>query len=160
MNQYTIVVQPPPQATILVQQPPQAAITTAATQGPPGPPGPPGSGGPQTVVLQAAIALGGHRIVCVDSAGQAIYPDRSNPAHADAVVGITTGAASAGADVTVQTTGEMIESSWSWSPGPIWVGDNGLLTQTSPTSGWVQMIAIALSATKIVVTPRQATLPS
>jgi hypothetical protein len=146
--------------TIIVQQPRQATITATALQGPPGPPGPPGSAGAQTLTLQAGIALGGHRVVCVDSSGQAIYPDRNNPAHADAVVGITTGAASAGANVTVLASGEMTEASWSWNPGPLWVGDTGLLTQSPPSAGWSQIVAIALSATRIVLTPRQAILPS
>lgn len=114
--------------------------------------------GAHQLVLTAATALGGHRVVIADAAGQARYPDRTNIAHADAVIGLTVTAASAGTNVTVQTTGDVVESSWNWTPGPVWVGDNGLPTQTPPTTGWLQLLGVALGSTRLVLTPRQAVL--
>lgn len=80
-----------------------------------------------------AVAIGGHRLVVLNSDGNAIYADSHNLTHAHKVLGITTGAASAGDTVTVQITGVLSEPSWTWTlDEPIWLGTNGILTQTPP----------------------------
>jgi hypothetical protein len=106
----------------------------------------------------AAETLSGHRVVVANN-GAARYPVRLDNGDADAVIGITLNAAVAGQPVVVQASGEMTESSWNWAAGPIWVGDNGMLTQTPPTSGWVQIIATAIAPNKIIISPRQSILP-
>ena len=158
-NEYVLVVEPSPGIGIVVEAPPRAEVALAAVQGPPGPPGPPGSAGAQLVTLTALADLSGHRAVVSDGAGGARVPDRSDPLDADAVIGLTVHAALAGQPVTVQVSGEVTETSWNWVPGPIWVGDAGLLTQTPPSNGWTQIFAVAIAPTTIVLTPRQAILP-
>ena len=141
----------------VISSPAVLRTTLVATQGPPGPPGAngaPGTGGVQTCVLTAARDLSGHRVVV--AFGGADYADPTDPDHADLVVGITTGAALSGDDVIVQAAGEMVESTWNWSPGPVWCGALGTLTQTAPTSGWSQIVATALAPTRILITGRQA----
>jgi hypothetical protein len=107
--------------------------------------------GSNIVTLAAGTALGGHRAVIADGAGQALYADQSDTSHIGKVIGITTVAAMQGAPIEITQAGEVIEPSWNWSPGKIFCGVNGLLTQTVPTSGFIQVIGIALAATKMLV---------
>lgn len=131
-------------------------VSVPGIQGPPGPQGPQGPASAQTLNLPAAHALSGHRAVVATTMGAA-YADPTNPAHQDAVVGITTGAALVGETATIQAVGEMTEPSWSWTPGlPIFVGAGGTLTHTPPSSGWVQSIATALTAQRIFVVGKPA----
>lgn len=146
--------------TRLIVREPQVTVVVSE-QGPPGPPGPPGpagGSGAHQLAMIAGEAIGGHRVVVADAAGQARYPDRADPAHADAVVGLTVTSGLAGESVVVQTTGDVVETSWAWTPGPVWVGDNGMPTQTPPTTGWLQLLGVALGSTRLVLTPRQAIL--
>lgn len=106
------------------------------------------------VLIAAGEALSGHRAVAV-VAGEAVHADHATPAHRGLVRGITTGAVSEGDVARVQVFGPMREVSWSWTPGlPIYVGANGALTQTAPTSGWLQRIAVADTATQIFIDPQ------
>lgn len=133
-----------------------ALVGMPGPRGPAGPAGAPGSAGAQTLTLDAATALSGHRVVVATPAGAA-YADPGTLAHADAIVGITVGAALGGDPVTILASGELDESSWSWTPGlPLYAIPNGFLSHTPPASGWVQIIALAITQTRIVLTGRQA----
>ena len=124
--------------------------------GPQGPPGPQGDPGSTQFDAIAATAIGGHRVVAWRSDGQVEYADNLTPADAWASVGVTTGAASAGGTVTVQPSGLLVEPSWSWTPLiPIYVGVNGLLTQTVPTlPAFLRIIAVAVTPTALWVAPQ------
>jgi len=99
----------------------------------------------------AGAALGGHRVV-VRRAGVVEYADRTNAAHLGLVVGITRGAVGSGETTEVQVYGPMREASWTWTADlPIFVGTNGTLTQTPPTSGFSQQVAVAKNATDIFI---------
>jgi hypothetical protein len=108
-----------------------------------------------TVTLLASGAISGHRVVVADATGVAAYADATNPAHSGRVVGITLGAAADGDPVTVAVGGDIEEPSWTWSAGPLYLGTAGGLTQSAPTSGFVQVLGVALSPTRIVVEPSQ-----
>lgn len=100
----------------------------------------------------AGEILSGHRAVIIDADGLVYYADSTNSAHKYKVVGITQGAASLGAIAFIQTFGELIEPSWTWTVGtPIWISTGGLLTQTTPIAGFALEIAIPITATKIFI---------
>ena len=122
--------------------------------------GPAGINGGTTITMTAAGAIGGHRLVIGDASGLASYADQSEPSHYGRVVGLSTGAASDGDPVSVQLQGDITEPSWTWTPGLIWAGSNGLLTQAPPTTGWIQQVASALTATRIVLDLKQPILLS
>ncbi len=125
---------------------PRVAVKVPARQGLTGPPG------ARALDYVCAIDLGGNRVVVANASGLAIYADRTEPTHASRVIGITQGAASEGAITQVQYLGEMIEPSWSWTPGAaLYLGTNGLLTETCPSTGFALNIAFAITATKIVI---------
>ena len=137
--------------TLIIEEEPIQVIETAQ-QGPPGPPGPQGPAGATVLTCIAAIALGGHRAVVADANGFATYADSSSLDHAGIVMGITTGAAEANTQVGIQNIGEMIEPSWEWIPErTIFLGTDGTLTQTPPTTGFLQALGFAVAQTKMIV---------
>ena len=116
--------------------------------------GPPGLS-EAALSMTAAVTLSGHRAVVLTSAG-ADYADRTNPMHARAAIGVTAGAATAGEPVTVRLGGVMDEPSWDWAlNAPIYLGTAGLLTQVFPASGFACQLAWAVTATRIVIDPRE-----
>ncbi|WP_051298826.1 hypothetical protein [Marinobacterium litorale] len=123
--------------------PPQVTLALTA----PGPPGPPGD---SIVSLQAGTTISALRAV-YELDGQ-VYPlDAGDADHIELLVGVTTTAASAGGNVSVQRFGKLSDSGWAWTPGTIWLGANGALTQTPPTTGFDLDIGSATSATEIII---------
>lgn len=98
----------------------------------------------------ASIALSGHRVVYI-TANKAAYASSDTPVKARAAIGITTGAASQDALATIQTSGTMVESSWTWTEGAIYLGPNGVLTQTAPTSGCLVEVGYATKPTEMEI---------
>ena len=77
--------------------------------------------------------------------------DHDTVAQAGRIVGITQHAIMPGATGDVQVDGVMTEPSWSWSHGPIFLGNNGNLTQTPPTTGFLLRLGRAVTATSILI---------
>lgn len=127
--------------------------TTVRVEGVPGPRGPMGPAGPSAggLVLTAAGAIGGHRLVVALGDGLVGYADAGNPAHLGQVLGMSSAAAADGAPVTIVQVGEIVEPSWAWSAGPVYLGANGVPTQTPATSGFLQEIGVATAPTRLMV---------
>lgn len=117
----------------------------------PGPAGPAGPAGGEASIYTAAVILGGHRVVYLTSSATLDYADSTNPAHANLVIGITLDAAASGAPVSVQHDGLLIDPSFTFTVGMVYVGTNGMMTQTPPTSGFLQVVGIAINATTLFV---------
>lgn len=101
---------------------------------------------PNIVYHTAGTDLSGHRAVVVDAAA-VFYADKDNIAHLANVIGITLGAASSGATATIQTGEEIIEPSWNWTMDqPIFLGNNGMLTQTAPTTGFALVLGFPVTS--------------
>lgn len=116
----------------------------------PGPQGAAGAPGGTSETRIASEALGGHRVVRSTGAGTVGYASSDNATHGDDTVGMTLGAAGIGAEVTVQRFGAVTFNGWAWTPGqPVFLGTNGLPTQVPPTTGFVQMLGHAESATTL-----------
>lgn len=146
----------------IVENAPQVTVISEGIQGPPGTPGadgPIGPSGGSALPMTAGAILGGGRILTVDANGDAIYADASNPAHIRGVVGLGLNAAILGATVNVQIVGETSDVAWSWTVGqPIFLGLNGLMTQTvptAPTAAFALVVAYPITPTKIVVGLRE-----
>lgn len=143
-------------APILITSESAVVLLEASRQGPPGPPGAPGQGGVSYVTFTASGALGGHRAVRASFANRAVYADHDDVASASSVLGITLGAADDGTQVNVAASGEIIEPSWAWVVDkPIFVGVNGVLTQTPPPTGFLLVVGVATSATSMLVSIKQ-----
>jgi hypothetical protein len=124
------------------------STTYEGPQGPQGIQGIQGIQGPAGVsgidMITTAEAVGGHR--AITAAGL-----HATPETLDLVIGVTTGAAASGAQVPYIAAGNIDESSWSWvSNSPVFVGMNGVLTQTEPV-GALKRIGTAVTATRLAV---------
>jgi len=129
---------------------------TGVDVGPAGPKGTPGATGPAgdgsmfpkeatqiTSIGQAVRAIG------ADQCGRA---SKDVPAHAGTVVGIATNDANPPEMVQVRTAGYMTFAGWTWTPyQQVFVGIDGALTQVAPESGFCQTVALAVSATTVLV---------
>jgi hypothetical protein len=134
------------------------AVVAAGPQGPQGVQGQRGPAGDGLFDFVATSAIGGHRLLATNSAGQVVYADNTEPTHAHTLLGLSTNAAEAGAAIAVLQTGPITEPSWTWAAGqPIFLGASGLLTQTPPAppqAAFSMVVGFALSPTEIFLTQR------
>ena len=119
-------------------------------QGPPGPPGVPGPAGGSALQRVAGETLSALRAV-YELDGEVFVLDSGDADHIDLLLGITLTAAAAGDPVTVQRSGVIDDAGWSWTPGRVWLGVDGRLTQTPPANGFDVLIGSAVSATRITL---------
>lgn len=138
-----------PDAAMTITMADAGPAPVAAVIGPPGPAGPVGG----LVTCPAGEAIGGQRAVTIGPDGKAYRASPAGPG-ALAVFGLTAGAALAGAPVTIQCAGPMTEPSWTWTPGPVWLGPDGVPTQVLPLSGALVEIGTAGGATTLNIMPR------
>lgn len=118
--------------------------------GPVGPPGPVGGSGLGT----ASRPLSGHRVVTPLEDGSLDYASNDNPGHLAAPLWVTATAAGTGGEIEFVVIGLMTEPSWSWTPGPVYLGVNGVLTQTppaAPAAAFLAQVGFATSATSLFV---------
>lgn len=140
--------------TVILQgssTPPLILVGRGGLPGTPGPKGDPGFSGLQTIQRLASTPLGGHRAVKIEG-GSALYAS-NDEMSAPLVVGLTLGAVLAGDFAQILFHGEVDEPTWSWNPGPIFLGLEGQLTQTPPLSGHLIQVGTALSATTLIIDP-------
>jgi hypothetical protein len=129
------------ESTILIQQ---------SAQGIPGQKGDPGEGGALTVNVDASENIGGHRAVTSDG----YYADSVLLKQA---IGISQNAVVLGESIDIQNSGVMEELSWNWIPNSeVFLSELGVLTQDVIDKGLVQNIAVALTATKILIDLKQS----
>ena len=148
----TLVTAPATHTTVVVAEKPLHVVVTRGIPGPPGKQGIPGPAGGTTTVTVGATPLSGHSAVAVDAGGMLIKADCTNPAHQGAVLGLLANAYSPGDQAVVQTAFTLEHSGWTWSPGPVFVGTAGQLTQTLPVGAvFSQVAAHALSPTLVLV---------
>ena len=102
--------------------------------------------------LVASQNISGHTAVALDAVGGAIPADASTAQHS-AVLGIATGAALAGGDVTILSHGAFEHLGWTFTPGlPVFLGLAGALTQTvPPTALFSKVLGMAVTPTRISV---------
>ena len=148
----TLVTAPATQTTVVVAEKPLHVVVTRGIPGPPGKQGIPGPAGGATTVTVGATPLSGHSAVAVDAGGMLIKADCTNPAHQGAVLGLLANAYSPGDQAVVQTAFTLEHSGWTWTPGPVFVGTAGQLTQALPVGAvFSQVVAHALSPTLVLV---------
>ena len=106
--------------------------------------------GVSRVTKEADGTIHGRRAVAA-SLGLVYHPTLATPADGVNVYGIAATAAVDGDPVEVQTQGPMTDASWTWVAGPVYVDDEGVLTQTAPTTGWIVSVGMAVAADTIDV---------
>jgi hypothetical protein len=146
-------------------------IITEGIQGPPGSQGLTGSQGPKgdrgnqgepgpvglnAVAGYAAENLSGYRVIILNENNKFVYADGTNIAHFGRIIGISSGAIMQDALGNVLAYGLIIDPVWTWNINePIFLGLHGAMTQIEPTTGFLQIIGIALSSTSMFLNMRE-----
>ncbi len=125
-------------------------VITVGLIGPQGPQGIPGPAGGAAISIVAGEDLGGHRAVVTDN-GLAYYADNTNADHSNIVLGITLGAVNAGDPASVVTLGELPGLFGLTPNAPIYLSNNGILTQVVPTTGFIQQLGTAIVSDRMLV---------
>lgn len=136
---------------LAVLEQPEARLVTQGEQGPPGPPGIPGPAGGSAFQRVAGQTLSALHVVYEAGDGTVFRLDPSDDDHIDRLLGVTITAADEGAPINVQRSGQLDDASWSWTPGRVWLGQSGALTQTPPADGFDVLIGTAVSATRLIL---------
>lgn len=154
MTDITIVSVPPPDITVVSTSPSLVTVVSAGV----GLQGAPGTTAASTdsVVFsyQAAQALGGHRVVFLNTAGKVDYASNNSLGCMHKVVGLTQQAANINDLLVIKNKGTLVEPSWSFNPDlPVFLGTNGLLTQAPPSSPalFSMIIGFPVSATELFI---------
>jgi hypothetical protein len=114
--------------------------------------GPQGRPGMDSVdlLIEAAIPVGGQRVIATDEQGKAVYAD--NMKRYKTVIGISAGAAVQGAMVTVKPFGRLEDSSWNWDPGKgLFLDQNGIIVQDAPYAGAIVPLGFVVTPTRIFI---------
>lgn len=90
--------------------------------------------------------LGGNRIVVIYN-DSAVYADKDT--NYTGLLGMTLGAANINDIVRVRINSIIEEPTWSLVQGFVFLDNNGLFTQTKPTTGMVILVGTAVSPTKM-----------
>lgn len=126
-----------------------------------GPAGPPGTDAASVLPLIAAVTVGAHLIVRPIGSITVGPASASNLADADAAIGMAVTAANAGGSLSIQVSGLVIEPTWSWEIGPVYLAVDGALTQAPGiVGGFIQQVGVAVAPTQIVLGLRPAIILS
>jgi hypothetical protein len=110
--------------------PPMYGTAIPGPQGPKGEKGEPGAN--NSITITANTLIGGGRIIAIDNEVP-MYASNQNKSIAKKVIGISTGAAEAGSELTIQTSGLMTDPAWNWDiEKPLFLGTNGIIVQEYP----------------------------
>lgn len=128
------------------------AAPLVAELGIPGPPGPPGQSGGTAFTRLAAAPLSALRVVWEDPDGL-IHPlDFEDADHIGLLCGVTiTAASAAGQAVTVQRSGPVDVPGLGLTPGPVWLGSSGGLTQAPPVNGFDVQVGSVVSDQRMYI---------
>lgn len=140
-----------PDDSVLVDEVEVVDVISVAEQGPPGPQGPIGPAGGAAFIRQTSAPLSALLIVWEDEQGVVRPLDCNDEDHIDLMCGITLTAASGPGSVSVQCLGPVDDDNWNWSPGRVYLGANGSLTQTPPSGGFDVLVGVAVSATRVLL---------
>lgn len=114
-------------------------------------PGPTGPAGDEFTRMAAAAAVSALRAVSVVANGIS-HTDGGSTESLALMVGISTNAASVGADVVIRRFGVAQDASWNWVPGlPLFVGVAGELTQSPPIYSSVRQVGVAITGQSVHV---------
>lgn len=102
---------------------------------------------PNVLRQLATRDIGGLRVLLADQS----YADQSDETSFGKVIGISKGAVVTGEWLDIITSSELNGFTGLTPNELIYLGSNGLITQTVPTSGYIQQLGVALTSTSILV---------
>ena len=139
------------ESEIIIEVDTDVEVLEAAAQGPRGPAGPPGPAGGTSHVRNSAAALSALLVVWEDELGVVRPLDSTDEDHIDLLCGLTITSTSSVGPVTVQRTGAVDDTAWAWTPGRVYLGAGGSLTQIPPNNGFDVLVGVAVSPTRLIL---------
>lgn len=131
INELKTVVVASEERVFVVAENERVTVVDVGAQGPAGAQGPSAT----AIFFLAASAVSGNRMMLVGADRMVSYASNDDLSHANRVIGMTVGAASALAQVELLREMEIQEPGWTWAVGgAIYLGVDGLITQTPPTA--------------------------
>lgn len=115
-------------------------------------PGGRGPSGTSAIVTNKSNAFGGQRLIALSDTEGFVYADPASPYP---VIGFTPGAVSKGEIMELLTSGNLNGFTGLEPAKVIFLGPNGTITQEPPTSGYLQVLGIALTKSKINIQIQQ-----
>jgi hypothetical protein len=121
--------------------------------------GPPGLSDLLFLTRIADGNIGGQRMVIGNADGTCSYAHTTNVTHIGKVLGMSNAAYLDGENVKIIREGLVEFVGWSFDVDlPIYLGINGLLTQSASATGFSQIVGFAESPTKLFVNLREPIL--
>lgn len=103
-------------------------------------------------LIQAGEALSAYKAIVPDGTGKFTYANNTAPGHAFIVYGLTKQAISNGSAGLAQTYGPVENNTWNWElEKPIFLAEDGELTQIPPSSGFSLVVAYPITATRAFI---------
>lgn len=127
---------------------PAPVVVAAGIPGRRGSPGEPGPAGDSSVQRVAGETISALRVV-YELDGEVFALDPTDEVHVDLVLGVARTSAMIGEAVNIQRSGPIDDSSWTWTPNPVYLGSNGALTQTPPATGFRVRIGASPEPTRL-----------
>jgi hypothetical protein len=143
-----------PQIVVTTER--KVQVVTAGQQGVSGPPGQPGPAGGAAFNRQTDGPLSALKAVWEDANGVVRVLDYRDPDHIDLYAGVTTTATAQAGTVTVQRSGPLDASGLGLTPGRVWLGADGALTQIPPETDFDLLIGYAVAPNRLILDPAEA----
>jgi predicted RecA/RadA family phage recombinase len=102
-----------------------------------------------TVIISVVASEDLDAFVAVTSGAE--LADSTNVAHWGRVIGLTLGAIAADSSGAIAKEGRVENPAWSWSTGDVLYLNGTSLSTTAPSTGFSQVIGVALNATTVVI---------
>jgi hypothetical protein len=119
-----------------------------------GPAGPTGPAGSATLPMNCGEDILVNRLVYA-TGGLIYHADKDTPSKTK-VIGLSTQSVSSGGSVEILTFGEKFDGSFGFpSSGNLWLGSNGQLVTTAPTSGTLVLVGTITSASSLIINIQQ-----
>jgi hypothetical protein len=110
----------------------------------------------QSGIFETAIALSALRMIVLES-GQWIYASSDQESHGNAAIGLLLTGQSQGSLCNALLQGLATDLGWNWAANqPVFLGLNGMLTQSQPATGFRRIVGFAASPTQLLINPQEA----
>lgn len=110
-------------------------------------------GGTSDLTRSADGAISANRVLVEQADGTVAYADPTDLSHATILLGLSKNAAADAENVTIAPRGAVLDDAlWSWTPtANLFLAADGFLSEVPPVSGFLCVVATALSATRILM---------
>lgn len=124
--------------------------TTILTSQAQGPPGRDGTSGGSSILAIAGANLSGHMGIKLVS-GSAFTISNSDIGTVNRLIGVSKTSAAINTSIEIVVAGELDGFSGLIPDSALYLQDNGTITNSYPTNGYIQQVGIAISSTKALI---------